>query len=219
MLETAASQCTTLASPEEVGISAELMARHEGLVHWVVRRQYLGELSFADAMHEGRVGLWHALERYDAARGTAFSSYAVPAIRHAIWEAVAAGRAKAASGSYPPPLAEGFDLGEFVHAGQLRASIRALVDRLPSRLRLVIVAHYGLDDAEPESYAAIGRTLGVSRQRVQQLHVEALAWLAHPAHSLPLRRLLDRTSRADYRRALARVYRMQRRRRSDGRRG
>jgi len=219
VLSCTASQSTTLASPKGAATLAELMARHEGLVRWVVRRQYLGDLSFADAMHEGRIGLWHALQRYDRARGTAFSSYAVPAIRHAVWEAVAAGRGSAASGSYPPTLAEGLDPDEFVHAGQVRASIRALVDQLPSRLRLVVVAHYGLEGAEPESYAAIGRTLGVTRQRVQQLHVEALVWLAHPAHCLALRRLLDRASRADYRQSLAWGYRVRRGRRGGGRRG
>jgi RNA polymerase sigma factor (sigma-70 family) len=218
-MSSTAPQFNTIAPQQGGSISAELMARHERLVRWVVRRQYLGNLSFADALHEGRIGLWHALCGYDPARGTAFSSYAVPAIRHAVWEAVAAGRASAASGSYPPTLAEGFDPDEFVHAGQVRASIRALVDQLPSRLRLVVVAHYGLEGAEPESYAAIGRTLGVTRQRVQQLHVEALVWLAHPAHCLALRRLLDRASRADYRQALAWACQVRRRRRGSGRRG
>lgn len=217
MLGTTTSQCSTLACPKEAQISAELLTRHEGLVRWVVRRQYLGDLSFADAMAEGRIGLWHALRRYDPSRGAAFSSYAVPAIAHAVWDAVAAGRVSAASGSYPPASAEPFDPDEFVHAGQVRAGIRALVDRLPSRLRLVVVAHYGLDGAEPESYGAIGRTLGVTRQRVQQLHVEALLWLAHPAHSISLRRLLDRASRAEYRRALAWVRQVRRRRRGSGR--
>ena len=216
-MSSTAFQCNTLAPPRGAPISAELMASHEGLVRWVVRRQYLGELSFADALAEGRIGLWHALQGYDPSRGTAFSSYAVPAIRHAVWSAVAARQVSAASGSNPPALAEGFDPDQFVHAGQLLAEMRALVDRLPARLRLVIVAHYGLDGSEPQSYAAIGRTLGVSRQRVQQLHVEALLWLAHPAHSLPLRRLLWLDGRADYQRSLAHHYQTARSRRRNER--
>ncbi len=144
----------------------------------------------------------------------------MPAIRDAVWNAVADSRhGVAVVVSYPPTQIVEFDPDEFVYAGQVRAETRALVDRLPSRLRLVIVAHYGLEGTEPESYAEIARTLGVTRQRVQQLHVDALLWLAHPAHSLALRRLLDRTSRADYRRALAWLYKVSRRRRSSGRRG
>ncbi len=34
--------------------------RTKGLVHWVVRPQWLGALPYADALHVGRVGLWRA---------------------------------------------------------------------------------------------------------------------------------------------------------------
>lgn len=217
MLETTASQCTTLAPPQGAGIPAELMARHEGLVRWVVRQQWRGELSFADALHEGRIGLWRALQGYDPSRGTAFSSYAVPAIRHAVWQAVAAHRKPAQLTAYPSAPVEPIDPDEWVHAGQLRDQTRALVDRLPHPLRLVVVAHYGLGKAEPQSYAAIGRTLHLTRQRVQQLHVDALLWLAHPAHSMPLRRLLGLASRAHYQRSLARHYQRARSRRRNER--
>ncbi len=214
-----ASQSTTVAPLQGAGISPALLARHEGLVRWVVRRQWLGSLAFADALHEGRIGLWQALQQYDPGRGTAFSSYAVPAISRAVWRAVAAHLQPAPAASYLPAPVELMDPDEWTHAGQLRAAIRGLVEELPPRLRLVIVAHYGLGDSEPESFTAIGRSLQVSRQRAQQLHVEALRWLAHPAHSLALRRLLGLLSRAHYRRALAQHYRWGRSRRRSGRAG
>jgi DNA-directed RNA polymerase sigma subunit (sigma70/sigma32) len=53
-----------------------LMARHEGLVQAIVRRQVLGDLSFAEALHAGRIGLWHAIVGFDPSRGFAFSTYA-----------------------------------------------------------------------------------------------------------------------------------------------
>ena len=218
-MSSTAVQCNTLAPQRGAPISAELMARHEGLVRWVVRRQYLGELSFADALHEGRIGLWHALECYDPARGTAFSSYAVPAIRHAVWQAVAASRHDTeVITAHPSAQVVMFDPDELVHAGQLRAEIRAMVDRLPARLRLVIVDHYGLDRSERASFTSIGRSLSVSRQRAHQLHREALSYLAHPAHSLALRRLLGRHSRAHYQESLARHYQAARARRRQWRR-
>lgn len=217
MPELTASQCTTVVSPKEARISPEMMARHEGLVRWVVRRQWLGGLSFTEALHEGRIGLWHALQHFDPARGTAFSSYAVPAITRAVWHAVATHRkpAQPATGISNP--VEPIDPDQWLHRGQLCAQTRMLVDCLPPRLRLVIVAHYGLADTEPQSFAAIGRTLQVSRQRVQQLHVEAILWLAHPGHSLPLRGLLGLDSRAHYQRSLAHHYRKARSRRLKGR--
>ena len=93
MAGTTACQSTTMAPPWGAAISAESLARHEGLVRWVVRRQYLGDLAFADALQEGRLGLWRALAGYDPSRGTAFSSYAVPAIARAVWSAVASSHA------------------------------------------------------------------------------------------------------------------------------
>src|SRR5258708_14922590 len=65
------------------------MAAHDGLVQWVVRRQWRGDLAFDEAVQIGRIGLWHALRGYDPARGNRFSTYAVPAITHAVWAAVA----------------------------------------------------------------------------------------------------------------------------------
>ncbi len=53
-----------------------LMARHDGLVQAVVRRQVLGDLPFAEALQAGRIGLWRAILGYDVKRGTAFSTYA-----------------------------------------------------------------------------------------------------------------------------------------------
>ena len=57
-------------------------------------------------VHEGRIGLWQALRGYDPGRGTRFSTYAVPAITHALWRAVAAARATPADWRplIPPPV-------------------------------------------------------------------------------------------------------------------
>jgi DNA-directed RNA polymerase sigma subunit (sigma70/sigma32) len=66
-----------------------LMARHEHLVHAVVRRQVLGHLPFAEALHAGRMGLWRAILGYDPERGLAFSTYAwKPIISRPQWAVV-----------------------------------------------------------------------------------------------------------------------------------
>jgi hypothetical protein len=74
-----------------------------------------------------------------------------------------------------------------------------LVCDLPCRLAYVIVARYGLAGDPPQPWRAIAEGLRVTRQRVQQLHTEALLWLAHPAYSLKLRQLVGRNTVADYR--------------------
>lgn len=190
------------------------LAAHEGLVRWVVRQQWLGELRLADALHEGRIGLWQALRHYDAGCGTAFSSYAVPAISHAVWRAVAVQQRLAASRQplvlrLAPSAAEP---GELVYQGQVWAALEDLVSQLPARLQAIIVSHYGLAAQAPQTFAALGSRLGLSRQRVHQLHGEALLWLAHPAHCWALRLLLERHSRRDCLAALVRQRQFWRRR-------
>lgn len=194
-------------TPEGV---AHQMAEHEGLVRWVVRQQWRGELSFAEVLHAGRIGLWQALRRYDPDRGTRLSSYAVPAIRHAVWAAVAAAQTATRERALGIALeqAERADEAEEVLAHLDRAAVAAVlaeaVRQLGPREQQVVVEHYGLDGRPPRTFAALGRALGVSRQRVQQIHRAALAVLAHPVTSLPLRRLVGRHERTDYQQALAR---------------
>lgn len=66
------------------------MARHDGLVHAVIHRQYGGSLSYLELLQAGRIGLWRALCSFDPHRGTTFSTYAWPAIAHQIWQEVTA---------------------------------------------------------------------------------------------------------------------------------
>ena len=193
----------------------EALAAHEGLVRWVVRRQQRGGLSFADARHEGRLGLWRALVGYDGQRGTRFSSYAVPAIQHAVWRAVAqAAPVKEWAVEAVPEPVWWEDPAEGLHRAAVQEAVRALVAQLPAGPRRIVVAHHGLDGGAPMSLAALGRQLGVSRQRVHAVHAAALVWLARPEHSRALRELVGRQTRADYQHTLARQRRLARSRRA-----
>jgi RNA polymerase primary sigma factor len=61
----------------------------------------------------------------------------------------------------------------------LRSEIIAEALRsLPKRHRDVIVLRYGLDEADPRTLEEIGRRLGITRERVRQIEVEALNRLA-----------------------------------------
>jgi len=192
-----------------------LMTAHDGLVHAVVRRQFLGRLPFAEALQAGRIGLWRAIVGYDSQRGLAFSTYAWPCIAHSVWSAV-----KAADPTPPqalPQMSAPRQDTDPVTAGEssaVQAALHDLVAHLPDHLRTVVVAHYGLGDDPPASFRHIGAGVGLSRQRMHQLHVEALIWLRQPAHSQHLRSLLDRHTLADYERAdaQAQAWRRQRRR-------
>jgi RNA polymerase primary sigma factor len=96
-----------------------------------------------------------------------------------------------ASTSLDAPVGEADDavLGDFVAGDgplpdeQVEDSLRSQVladalRALPERHRAVVVLRYGLDDAEPKTLEEIGRRLGLTRERVRQIEVEALKRLA-----------------------------------------
>jgi RNA polymerase sigma factor (sigma-70 family) len=189
----------------------QALRRHEGLIHAVIRREGGGPLTYEEALQAGRIGLWRALLGYDPRRGTAFSTYAWVAIRRHIWctATQAAGDKSCLLMPHPPRQAPGGsaelaeDLDESVERVLIHEALFALLSQLPDHLRQVIMARYGLAGHPPRSLRQLGAQLGLSHERIRQLEQEALAWLRHPAHSLPLRQLLDKNTAADYRRALA----------------
>ena len=207
------SHCTTVSASQHPTEVSAALAAHEGLVHWVVRRQWLGELPYAEALHVGRIALWRALQGYDPTRGYAFSTYAVTAIRRAVWRAVQQAQPHPQEHLTPHPPQPAPDLEALAQQALVDQALHQAVARLPHRLRTIIVAHYGLQGEAPQTCAAIARTLGLTRQRVSQLHREALLWLAHPAHALTLRQRLGRNTVADYQAFLARWRAWQRARR------
>ncbi len=177
----------------------QLMRQHEGLVHAVVRRQVLADLAFAEALQAGRIGLWHAILGYDPRRGGAFSTYAWPVIMRQVWRAVKVQhREQGPAPVVSPPLGATAEPGKLTVDEAVYQALCRLVQGLPTRLRYVIVARYGLADAPPALYREIGARLGVSGEWARRLHQEALARLRQPAACPTLRSLLERHTQADY---------------------
>jgi RNA polymerase sigma factor (sigma-70 family) len=132
------SQCTRERLPAQVVEAA--MEQHDGLVHAFIQRQGGGDISYEEALQAGRIGLWHTIQGYDPARGTAFSTYAWVAIYRRIHR-----RAKELSqgtevlsaeiaGSWVLPDPAGELERELVHD-----VLHELVGQLPKRLCQVIV--------------------------------------------------------------------------------
>ncbi len=178
-----------------------LLHQHAGLVHWVIRRACWSDLPYGELLHEGQIALWQAIRHYEAGRGVAFSTYAVPALRHRLWGVVA--QAQRPQGHAERAVVA--DPAELAAAAWQRQAVRAALQEaladLPDRPYHVIVAAYGLDGQPPLSLAAIGRLYGLSRERIRQIRNDALVVLRLPALSGRLRRLCDQTDRAAYQRA------------------
>ena len=58
----------------------------------------------------------------------------------------------------------------------LRQTVQRRLERLPERERLIVERRFGLK-GEPQSLEAVGRELGLTRERVRQLQVQALKQL------------------------------------------
>jgi len=179
-----------------------LLREHERLVHKVVHEQYSGRADYEDLIQEGRIGLWRAIQEFDESLGNAFSTYAWVAIRNQVWRAVAkAGKAQ----GWQEGQRGGGTLEELVFVWQeeqIRQALEAGLACLPERLREVMEQAYGLHGRERQSLAAIGRQMGLSRERLRQLRNDGLMLLRIPALSLQLRSLCERNSREAYREAL-----------------
>jgi RNA polymerase sigma factor (sigma-70 family) len=194
-----------------------LMRQHDPLVHWVIRRFGTHPLNYDEALQAGRLGLWQALLHFDPTRGTAFSSYAVPAIRRAIrregrrfqrfWRPLPELTAVDA----PDPLEVAVAA---IERQRLHQAVQAWIDRLPARQATLLRARYGLHGHPPQLLRTLAQAHGVTRQRVQQLLAEAQLCLALPVFSWELRRLLGHTARTELQAALRawRRFRKQQRR-------
>ncbi len=88
-------------------------------------------------------------------------------------------------GLLPDPDAS--DPGESVLERALREEIDALLRTLLPRERRVISARFGLDGRGPQTLEWVGRRLGVTRQRVQQIQEEAMEKLRRSSRCSGLR--------------------------------
>jgi len=189
-----------------------LIREHTGLIHAMLRRVEHAGVPYAELVQAGRLALWRAVLGFDPERGVRFSTYGCVAIQRALWAAVRQARrpeeSEALTSSPPEPWTV------VSQQPEVQAALRAAVAELPERLRDVMTTVYGLQGEPPCSYAALGRAWDLSRERIRQLHHEALVILRHPGFSAALYRLCERDSRAAYLHALRlnRVWQQRRRR-------
>jgi RNA polymerase sigma factor RpoD-like protein len=80
------------------------------------------------------------------------------------------------------PIAE-----DAVAFGLMRQQLNEVLTTLEAREQQVLRLRYGLDDGRPRTLDEIGRTFGLSRERIRQIERETMAKLRHPSRSQVLR--------------------------------
>ncbi len=79
---------------------------------------------------------------------------------------------------------------DVVSSSMLRELLQDVLEDLPPREVRILQMRYGLVDGETYTLEEVGRKLGVTRERIRQIEVQALSRLRHPAHSRKLRDFL-----------------------------
>lgn len=170
------------------------LARHDvlehniGLVGMLVRRRQAPATDMQDMMQEGMLGLIEALRRFDPERGTQFSTYAVFWVRNAlrrcqlrmeqtvrIPDGAAARGHRLARVEEVPPLAWSPTLDAHLDDGRNLDELPEALECLPQRERWIISHRFGLQGCPRRTLQELGTQLGVSRQRIRQLELRALA--------------------------------------------
>jgi RNA polymerase sigma factor (sigma-70 family) len=168
-------------------LSPEVRGQAEAHVHLVdllAREQYFlcGQLMPLDELlGEAQLALVYAASLYDAARNVPFGAYATLVVRHRLIQAVTVwrrfGRLDHVRFTDLPPTEDAAPFDPVCH--RTRESYREAGDReLLERVRRVLPPRWfevmRLYFAEGRTMEEIGRLLGISRQRVEQLLSKAI---------------------------------------------
>jgi RNA polymerase sigma factor (sigma-70 family) len=175
-----------------------LLRENEGLIYFIIRQQGIAGIEYEEMIQEGRIALWRSILHFDPGWGYTFASYAGVAIRHQVWRCVAYANQSSGYREAEAWLESADDIEEDWWREQVRQALLEVVGKLPARLERLICLVYGLDGQGWYNLTAIARQWGISRERVRQLHNNALVLLRLPALSSHLRSLCERDSRQAY---------------------
>jgi len=68
----------------------------------------------------------------------------------------------------------------------LKEQVQELLETLPVRERIIVKMRFGIDSSKEYTLEEIGNLLGLTRERIRQIEVEALRKIQIPAHSDPI---------------------------------
>lgn len=188
-----------------------LVREHSGLIHMLLRRVGHAGIPYAELVQEGRLALWRAVLGFDPTRGVRFATYGGLVVERALWAAVRRARRDTVVALPGGEQPEGWAL--LSQQPEVRAALVAAVTDLPERLQAVVTQLYGLEGGPGCTQAALGRAWGISRERVRQLHGQALMHLRHPGLNAALYQACAADRHEVYHQALQRNRAGQRRQR------
>jgi RNA polymerase sigma factor (sigma-70 family) len=163
-------------------IRAEICERNYKLVFYKLK-SFESKFDIADDVCSGlHLALLRAVESYNPWLGIRFSTYAMNVMFKAVCGIAGRGnkrnirqptiidRSKCLWGEYPPP-------DEVLSQTEVSLVVRKAVDSLPERYRQVVNLRYPMDGARRLGLREVGRVIGTTRQRVQQIEAKAMGMM------------------------------------------
>ncbi len=151
------------------------------LVVSIAKKHIGGAQTLFELISDGNVSLMRAVEKFDYSRGFRFSTYASWAIMRNYARSVPKERYQldhfATGHDEVLDIAASlrtYDPNE-LNMSELRESIAVVLAQLSSVERMIVTDHFGLDAETPQkTLEVLGRELGISKERVRQIEIQAI---------------------------------------------
>jgi RNA polymerase primary sigma factor len=151
------------------------------LVVSIAKKHVGGAQTLFELISDGNVSLMRAVEKFDYSRGFRFSTYASWAIMRNYARSVPKERYQldhfATGHDEVLDIAASlrtYDPNE-LNMNELRESIEVVLAQLSSTERMIVTDHFGLDaQTPPKTLEVLGRELGISKERVRQIEIQAI---------------------------------------------
>lgn len=165
-------------------IKNQIVRANLRLVVSISRKHLRGPQDLLELTSDGNVSLMRAVEKFDYSRGYRFSTYASWAIMRNFARSVP--KEKYQLNHFATGNDEILDIASSMarhdpaelNLSELRESLDSLLARLTPRERSVLIDHYGLDrDGQGRTLDEMGKNMGLSKERVRQIEMKALAKL------------------------------------------
>jgi len=151
------------------------------LVVSIAKKHVGGAQTLFELISDGNVSLMRAVEKFDYSRGFRFSTYASWAIMRNYARSVPKERYQldhfATGHDEVLDIAASlrtYDPNE-LNMSELRESIEVVLAQLSSVERMIVTDHFGLDaDTPQKTLEVLGRELGISKERVRQIEIQAI---------------------------------------------
>jgi RNA polymerase primary sigma factor len=151
------------------------------LVVSIAKKHLSGPMTLFELISDGNISLMHAIEKFDYAKGFRFSTYGSWAIMRNFARSVP--RERTQQDRFSTGHESILDIASGLRtydpnqgtASEVRESIDRLLSKLTQRERVILTEHYGLEDStDSKTFEQIGSHLGISKERVRQIEIQAL---------------------------------------------